>query len=261
MICSPSGFCFSSSWSMVSCGKRGSLLVAGARKHRGGKPAAGGGNRERRHPDCRFHDFLPVLFVAGEASPAAARRASRSARMSALRRSDRADVGEALLRDGHALGDMARLAAIHVQREHGLRARPSRPSRPSSPATACRASAPSRPLLARMTASPTLVTGRMSRTRSWLRLETGSTPRRSRSTKSTCCTGSMRRLPVSQNWSMPPPISRLPYSNRSTIFLHPLRADAPRDLLIDRHRRRGDRRAHGVVADSRPRCCASRRPI
>src|SRR5882724_2703571 len=29
MICSPSGFCFSSSWSMVSCGKRGSLLVAG----------------------------------------------------------------------------------------------------------------------------------------------------------------------------------------------------------------------------------------
>jgi hypothetical protein len=30
MICSPSGFCFSSSWSMVSCGKRGSLLVAGA---------------------------------------------------------------------------------------------------------------------------------------------------------------------------------------------------------------------------------------
>jgi hypothetical protein len=29
MICSPSGFCFSSSWSMVSCGKRGSLPVAG----------------------------------------------------------------------------------------------------------------------------------------------------------------------------------------------------------------------------------------
>src|SRR6267154_5735260 len=58
----------------------------------------------------------------------------------------------------------------------------------------------------------------------------------------------MRRLPVSQNWSMPPPISRLPYSSRSDIFLHSLLPDAARDLLIDRHRRGGDRRAHGVVA-------------
>ena len=48
-------------------------------------------------------------------------------------------------------------------------------------------------------ASPIFVTGRMSRAKSWLRLETGSTPRRSRSTKSICWTGSMRRLPVSQN--------------------------------------------------------------
>ncbi|MGN8548441.1 hypothetical protein ACQPTN_28530 [Bradyrhizobium sp. 13971] len=30
MICSPSGFCRSLSCSIVSCGKRGSLLVAGA---------------------------------------------------------------------------------------------------------------------------------------------------------------------------------------------------------------------------------------
>src|SRR5258705_10933433 len=30
MICSPSGFCASLSWSIESCGKRGSLLVAGA---------------------------------------------------------------------------------------------------------------------------------------------------------------------------------------------------------------------------------------
>ena len=34
------------------------------------------------------------------------------------------------------------------------------------------------------------------------------------------------------------------------VFLHPLRSDAPRNLLIDWHRRRGDRGAHGVVAIS-----------
>ena len=31
------------------------------------------------------------------------------------------------------------------------------------------------------------------------------------------------------------------------IFLHPLRADAPRNLLIDRHGGSGDRRAQRVI--------------
>src|SRR5260221_14682798 len=60
---------------------------------------------------------------------------------------------------------------------------------PIHPSDGLPSSAPSKPLLALIVASPTLVTGRISRTRSWLRLEIGSTPRRSRSTKSTCCTG------------------------------------------------------------------------
>src|SRR6266404_4242121 len=32
-------------------------------EHRGGEPAAGRGNGERRHPDCGFHDFLRVFIV------------------------------------------------------------------------------------------------------------------------------------------------------------------------------------------------------
>jgi len=58
----------------------------------------------------------------------------------------------------------------------------------------------------------------------------------------------MRKLPVSQNWSMPPPMSWLPYSKRSRYFLHPLGPDAPGDLLIDRHDGSGDRAAQRVIA-------------
>jgi hypothetical protein len=40
--------------------------------------------------------------------------------------SDRADIAKALLHQLHAIGDMARLATIHIERKHGPGAAPRR---------------------------------------------------------------------------------------------------------------------------------------
>src|SRR6202035_827299 len=47
------------------------------------------------------------------------KRRDRASGMSAVGGSDRADIAEALQRDVHAVGDMARLDAVHVERKHG----------------------------------------------------------------------------------------------------------------------------------------------
>ena len=109
------------------------------------------------------------------------------------------------------------------------------------------ASAPSRPLLARMVASPTLVTGRISRASSWLRLDTGSTPRRSRSTKSICCIGIDAQIAGQPELVDAAADVAVAVVEQVDIFLHALGPDAPGDLLIDRHGGHRDRRAQRVV--------------
>lgn len=49
-------------------------------------------------------------------------KACHSRRSGASASLDRPDVAQARLRQRHAVGDVTRLAAIHVQRKHGLRA-------------------------------------------------------------------------------------------------------------------------------------------
>ena len=121
------------------------------------------------------------------------------------------------------------------------------------------ASAPSNPLLVRMVASPTFVTVRISRVSSWLRFDTGSTPRRSRSTKSICWIGSMRRFPVSQNWSMPPPTRGCRSPSGRDIFACARPRCAGR--FPDRPAPPTPRSPNAACGPcSRPRCCASRRP-
>src|SRR3979490_2101561 len=98
MICSPSGFCFSSSWSIVSCGKRGSLPIAGgANMVAANQPPAAAGASD----DIQIADFMissGYFFMGGGmlVQPHQPRQPGGEAR-----RSDRADIAEALLREGH----------------------------------------------------------------------------------------------------------------------------------------------------------------
>src|ERR1700704_4815717 len=200
---------------MVSCGKRGSLLVAGAANIVAATQAPGAAmvsDEIQTEAECMISS---VAFFIGE-ERLVQPRVMRQPQALQVSPSDRNDVGEALLRDRHASFRMPGLADVEIEREHRPVATLLDPA--DQPKDGLPTSAPSRPVLNRIVASPTFVTDRISRTRSWLRFETGSTPRRRRSTKSICCMGSMRRFPVSQNWSMPPPMSRLPYSNRSRYF-------------------------------------------
>ena len=65
MICSPSGFCLASSWSMVSCGKRGSLLVAGAANIVAAiQPPAAAKVSDDSQSGVEFIGFLPTFFLA-----------------------------------------------------------------------------------------------------------------------------------------------------------------------------------------------------
>ncbi len=86
----------------------------------------------------------------------------------------------------------------------------SQPTDDLMPWIAVTSSTPINPVFARMMLSPAFVTGRMSRARSCARFETGNVPRRNLSRNAICCSGLMRRSPVSQKWSMPPPMLRLP---------------------------------------------------
>src|SRR3954469_10065018 len=67
MICSPSGFCASLSCSMVSCGKRGSLLVAGAANMvAANQPPAAATTSDDIQTEAEFMDSLRVFFIAAE---------------------------------------------------------------------------------------------------------------------------------------------------------------------------------------------------
>src|ERR1700681_1132336 len=107
MICSPSGLCASLSWSMVSCGKRGSLPVAGpANIVAANQPLAAAITSD----DIKMAVFIvssgAFLDDPDNANPAAL---PAPAGPNDIGRSDRADIGEAGLRQIHAVGDMARL--------------------------------------------------------------------------------------------------------------------------------------------------------
>src|SRR6266404_5669820 len=118
MICSPSGFCASLSWSMVSCGNRGSLPVAGAVNIVAANqpPAAAMASDDIQiEAWCMISSVHFLLHEDG--SPAAIHAPAVSAQVSP---SDRHDIGEALLRHRHPRGDVTRLLAIHVHRKHGL---------------------------------------------------------------------------------------------------------------------------------------------
>src|ERR1700738_4144946 len=107
MICSPSGLCASLSWSMVSCGKRGSLPVAGAANIvAANQPLAAAITSD----DIKMADFMTSsgrFLLLADANPAAF---PAPAGPTVICRSDRADISEAGLRQIHAVGDMARLA-------------------------------------------------------------------------------------------------------------------------------------------------------
>jgi hypothetical protein len=65
MICSPSGFCLASNWSMVSCGKRGSLLVAGAANIvAASQPPAAASVSDDSQSGVEFIVILPTFFLA-----------------------------------------------------------------------------------------------------------------------------------------------------------------------------------------------------
>src|SRR3977135_2193031 len=118
MICSPSGFCFSSSWSMVSCGKRGSLPVAGAANIvAANQPPAAAMASDDIQTDavCMISSVHFLLY--GNRNRAPAPPPAVTAQISP---SNRNDIGEALLRHRHARGDMAWLLAVHVHGKHRL---------------------------------------------------------------------------------------------------------------------------------------------
>src|SRR6478736_8793350 len=100
MICSPSGFCFSSSWSMVSCGKRGCLLVAGtANIVAANQPpaAAMASDDSQTEVECMISS-VHFSCLHEEASPPRVPAPAGTAQVSP---SDRDDIGEALLRHRH----------------------------------------------------------------------------------------------------------------------------------------------------------------
>src|SRR3954451_15500860 len=67
MICSPSGFCASLSCSMVSCGKRGSLLVAGAANMvAASQPPAAATTSDDIQTEAEFMGFPPCVFLLAE---------------------------------------------------------------------------------------------------------------------------------------------------------------------------------------------------
>src|ERR1700730_2685707 len=112
-IWSASGFCCSLSWSRTSCGKGGSLLEAGpANMVAASQPPAAASVSDESQIDVAGM-FPPGVFLI---EPEDASRGATPA--PAFARSDRADIVQAGLRQVHAVGDVARLLAIHVEREH-----------------------------------------------------------------------------------------------------------------------------------------------
>src|SRR5207302_870743 len=112
----------------------------------------------------------------------------------------------------------------------------------SQPSDGLPSSAPTRPVLARMTASPDFVTGRISRTSSWQRPAAQPIDEIDLLDRIDAQIAGQPEL-VDAATDVAVAIFK-----QIDIFLHPLRADTPGDLLIDRHGGCSDRRAQGVVA-------------
>src|SRR5258708_5525909 len=172
---------------------------------------------------------------------------SLASRSSLLPLSDCTDIGKALLRQCHAIGDMARLMAVHIEREHRTRAvllgPPDQPTErgPANLGTekACLGTDDG---IARFRDGEDIAHQFLAALRD-----------RQRAAPQPVDEIDLLDRVDTQIAGQPELVDAaadiaVAVLKQIEKFLHSFRADAPGDLLIDRHRGRGDRRAHGVVA-------------
>src|SRR5665213_2820092 len=162
-------------------------------------------------------------------------------------RSDRVDVAEALLRQFHAVGNMARLGAIEIEGKHRGRAALLDPA--YQPAE--RRVTGFRPEQAGLGADDGIADFGH---RDDVAYQILATPgNRQRAAPQPVDEIDLLHRIDAQSAGQPELVDAaadvaIAIFKQVEIFLHPLGVDAPRDLLIDRHRGDRDRRAQGVVA-------------